>query len=379
MNKTIKIILWLVVAIIVTAGIWYGVSKKPTVSTTKEPIKIGFIGPLSGDVAAAGETERNVIEMAIKEISDQGGINGRKLEVIYEDSKCDGKEAATAIQKLINVDRVKIVLGGCCSSETLGAAPIAEQNKVILFSAFSSNPKISEAGDYIFRNTPSDSEGGKVAATMIKEKKVAVISENIEYAQGVREVFKQEFPKLGGEIVGDEVFTPGEKDFRSYLIKIKSKNPEALFVNPKSPSAAGLIIKQARELGMNVPIYGNFILGSKDTLDIAGKLANGVVFFDTPTLDLKNPKAASFLNKYKSLYGEPFNELQAGSRYDSVYIIANALKKCGEDTECIKNYLYNMDWYDGVIGRYKFDQNGDAVGLKFVIKEIIDGKVVERK
>ena len=161
MNKTAKIILGL---IIVAAIIWIGVGLIKPVST--EPIKIGYIGPLTGGVAAYGETEKNVIELALQEINSSGELN-RKLEVIYEDGKCDGKDAATAAQKLINIDKVKIILGGACSAETLAAAPLAEENKVILFSSFASNPSISQAGDYIFRNCFSDADFGKADAEFI--------------------------------------------------------------------------------------------------------------------------------------------------------------------------------------------------------------------
>lgn len=344
------------------------------------PIKIGFIAPLTEDAATYGQGEKNAVEMAVREINAAGGVNGRMLEIIYEDGKCNGKDAVTAIQKLINIDKVKVVLGGVCSAETLGAAPVAEQNRVILFSSFSSNPDIAEAGDYIFRNCISDLQGGKDGAEMVKEKKVGLLTENTDYSQGVREVFKEEFKRLGGEILADEIYALKEKDFRTYLAKIKEKNPEALFINPgTSSSAGGLIIKQARELGIEAAIYGNFILGAQDSLEVAGELANGVVFFDAPGLSKDNPKVVSFLHEYKSKYGAPPNEYEVGARYDSVFIIAGALRVCGEDTNCLKNYLYGMGWYDGTIGRYKFDSKGEVVGLGFAIKEIRGGEVIERR
>ena len=374
MNKTI---IWLIVIIVVIAGIWWGVSRRPT---EEEVIKIGFIGPLSGDEAKGGESELNAINLALEDLGWK--INNKKVKIIAEDGKCNGKEAATAAQKLINVDKVKVILGGACSAETLGAAPITEANKVILFSAFSSNPQISEAGIYIFRNYPSDTLGGKKGAEMIKEKKVAIITENTDYSMGIREVFKKEFIKRGGKIVADEIYTPGEKDFRTYLIKIKSASPEAIFINPgTSPGTGGMIAKQAKELKFNLPLYGNFLLGTQDALEIGSEALEGAIFFDTPTLDLKNPKAKNFISRYKEKYGEPFNELEVGARYDSVFIIANAIKRCRENTDCIKNYLYAMPEYHGTIGTYRFDENGDPIGLTFIVKKIINGKpeAIEQK
>jgi branched-chain amino acid transport system substrate-binding protein len=320
--------------------------------------------------------------MAVEEINSIGGINGRKIEVIYEDGKCNGKDAVTAAQKLINIDKVKIILGGACSGETLAVAPLAEQNKVILFSAFSTSPDITNAGDFVFRNAPSDAQNGKDSAELIfndRHRNVAVLTENTDYGQSVRKVFKQRFEELGGKIVADEVYSPDSKDYRVQLTKIKAAKPDAVFFIPQNGISGGLAVKQAKELGINVPYYGIVVFSSGDALKAGGKALEGLVFTDTPGLSSENPKAVSFLEKFKSKYPAPASDYEIGARYDSVYIIANALKKCGEDTECIKNYLYNMDWYNGVIGRYKFDQNGDVVGIKYVIKEIKNGKVVERK
>ncbi len=376
MTKTTKTILWIVVALIVIGGIWYGVSTEEE----KETIKIGFVGPLTGDGSVYGQGEKNAVEMAISEINKKGGINGRPLKVIYEDGRCNGKDAVTAAQKLINVDRVKIILGGTCSSETLGIAPVAEENKVILFSAFSSNPKITDAGDFIFRNCYSDFLGGKEAARMIKERKIALITENTDYSQGIREVLKKEFRKLGGEIIANEIYEPGEKDFKTHLIKIRKENPEAIFINPgTSATDGGLIIKQIKELGINSVLYGNFLLGSQDTLEIAGDVMEGVVFFDAPGLRADNPKAVNFLKKYKENYPSPGSDYEIGARYDSVYIIAGSLEECGEDTRCIRDYLYDLEKYEGVIGTYNFDENGDVVGGRMAVKEIINGEPVERK
>src|SRR3989344_5758192 len=135
----------------------------------KENIRIGFIGPLSGDVASIGQSVKAAIELGVEEVNQAGGINGQPLEVIYEDGKCGPKDSTDAANKLINIDKVPVIIGGGCSSETLAAAPIAETSKVTLLSYCSSNPKITESGDYIFRTYPSDAFQGKVAAEKIYE------------------------------------------------------------------------------------------------------------------------------------------------------------------------------------------------------------------
>jgi len=372
MTKTLQIIIGIVIIIVIVVLVVVFYKPAP-----KEVIKIGFIGPLSGEGAILGEGERNAVEMALEEINEKG-IRGKKLKVIYEDGKCDSKEAATVAQKLINIDKVKIILGGLCSSETLGAAPIAETNKVILFSAFSSSPDITEAGDYIFRTVLSDTHPdiiGPILPYLGEHKTVAVITENTGYSMGIRKGLKEQLPSYNVDIVADEIFPPGEKDFKTYLIKIKSANPEALFINAgTSADTPGLIVKQAAELGLTAKLYGNYLLIGSEAIKIAGDLLEGAMAYDAPLLDESNPRAKTFMEKYKARYGEPYSFWDAGARYDTVYIIADALEECGENTDCIKNYLYNMDWYEGTIGRFKFDEKGDVLGIKCVVKKIIDGK-----
>ncbi|MBW2990236.1 ABC transporter substrate-binding protein [Candidatus Woesearchaeota archaeon] len=346
----------------------------------KEPIQLGFIGPLTGDAAAFGQTEKHAVELAVEEINNAGGINGRLLEVIFEDGKCNGKEAATVTQKLINIDNVKIILGGACSSETLGAAPITEANKVILFSAFSSSPDITQAGDYVFRTVIPDTHPdliGPLLPHIAENKNIAIITENSDYAIGIRKGLKEQLPSFNVDIVADELYASGEKDFRTYLTKIKSANPDALFVNvATSSNAPGLIVKQAAELEMDVKFYGNFLLFAPESLEFVGDILEGAKVFDAPLLDESNPKADAFMEKFKARYEEPFSFWEAGARYDTVYITRNALEECGEDTDCIRDYLYDMNWYLGTIGKYKFDENGEVLGIKGAVKEMVNGEVV---
>lgn len=367
---------WIVGVIVVVAvvAIGYFVSKGPSGPVSTEPIKIGFIGPLTGDGATYGMDEKNAITLAVEEINNADGIKGRKLEIIYEDGKCSGKDAATAAQKLINVDKVKIILGGACSGETLSAAPITEQNKVILFSTLSTSPDITKAGDYIFRNSPSDLDVAKGYAQFIVNKagykNIAIISENTDYAGSVRKVFNEEINQLNGKIVADEVFKQGERDFRTNITRIKSSNPEAIFINPQSGVTGGLALKQIRDLGVKAPIFSVFVFGGKDALEAAGSAAEGLIYFDV--VGLATGKGKSFADKFIARFGKiGGNDYDTGARYDSVFIIANALKKCSENTECIKNYLYDMDWYDGTIGKYKFDANGDVFGIEPLTPKII--------
>ena len=369
MKKYILITI-IILILITTVG---AISQK----TNKDTIKIGFIGALSGDGAAYGETEKNTTEIAINEINNSGGIKGRKIEIIYEDGKCSGKDATNAIYKLINIDKVNIILGGTCSSETLAIAPIAEQNKILLLSAFSSNPTITNAGDYIFRNSPSDSDVAKLDAHTIasKYKTVAMLSENTDYSQGVHTIMNKIFQDKGITVVSDEVYTSGTKDFRSVLIKMKETNPEVMYINPGTDiKAGGLIVKQARELGIKVPIHGNLNLATTDAIVAGGEFMNGVVSDDSTGL---SNKGNALLKKYISIYGKaPSIEFEMGAAYDRVYIIKNAIESVGTDPTNIKNYLYKITDFDGALGKYHFDSNGDVVGIGFMNIVLQDGNKI---
>ncbi len=368
-----KTLLW-VVGIFVIILIVVSVTGKD--QTNNGPIRIGFIGPLSGDGASFGETDKGAVEMAVEGVNSKGGINGRLVEIIYEDGKCNGKDSVSAMSKLVNVDKVGIVLGGGCSSETLAIAPLAEKNKVILFSAFSSNPSITSAGDYIFRNSPSDTDVGKLdAGTIIKKgyKKVAILSENNDYAQGVRNVMVKEFAVSSSTVVFDEVFPVGTTDFRDYVIKVKLSNPDVIYINPGSSGKPGaFFVKQLRESGSKLSIHGNFALGSPDSFEIAVGYLDGVIISDSIQ---PGDKLVALSKLYEDKYGKKVaNDFLVGASYDRANIIIEAIKAVGTDPSKVKDYLYSLPNFDGILGNYHFDNNGDVVGGPFYTEYVIKGK-----
>jgi branched-chain amino acid transport system substrate-binding protein len=379
MNIVEKTVLW---AVVIGLVAWGGVTllKKGGVNQTTEPISIGVIAPLTGDAAAFGDPIVNSFQMAADDINSNGGINGRQIQLIKEDGKCSGKDSTSAAQKLINIDKVKIIIGGACSGELLAIAPIAEANKVIVISPSASNPDITNAGDY--RNSPSDAQGGAdLADMMIKShKKVAIISENTDYAQGTRVVFNKKFQEDGGTIVSDESYLVDTKDFRTIVSKIKSSGAEAIIINPQSGISAGMIMNQIRDMGLKQPVFGLIILSDSDFIKTAGKHAEGVMGVSLPILDPKNQLASDFLSRYRQKYGAGNAEFYMAGAYDIVNILGDAIKASGGvDTEKIKNYLYKIENYNGLIGTYEFDQNGDLSGIRYVPQIIKDGKAVELK
>ena len=372
MKKQIWILI-LILAVIVVGVLIYS-SQKPTQPSEKEVIKIGFIGALSGDVAAYGQTQLNSINLAVEEINQN---RKQKIEVVAEDGKCSGKDAATAVQKLVDIDNVKIILGFTCSSELLSTVSITEPKKVIVFSSFSSNPQISDAGEYVFRNCPTDFDWAPYAAEIMYGdgfRKLAILSENTEFAVGAKNIIKNGFTEEEGSVVADELYEQNSKDYRTQITKIKAANPEVIFLLPNSAISAGLAAKQIREMGLTVPIYSTYVWTGKEAMDAAGKASEGIYFFDVPVLNKDNIKTTDFLSKYNSKYGAPAHDFLAALSYDTAQITEGGLKKCKEDINCLRDYLYSLKNYNGTAGIYSFNEKGDEVGISFVKKQIINGK-----
>jgi branched-chain amino acid transport system substrate-binding protein len=363
MNKTAKTILWLVVAVIILAGIYYGVSKKPTAPTIKEPIKIGVIAPLSGEMANWGESMKGGIEIAVDELNSTGGIDGRRIEIILEDNQaCDKTASVTAFRKLIDVDKVKVVMIGC-SGATLAVAPLAEENKVILLTPMASAAKISEAGDFIFRTSISDNIQGKILGKYIIEKlnfkKIGVIYVNNDYGLGLFDNLKSTFENMGGKIVQAEKYEFGATDFKTQLIKIKAQSPDALLIISYG-SEGGLIAKQARELGINIQIIGTDNFGTKEVVE-SGKSAVEGAIFSTPALDETKPEIQILKAEFQKRYGkEPPILIAVADAYDAAKILLKAIQMKGYDAFGIKDYLYSVKDYLGVTGIITINKNGDA-------------------
>jgi len=370
MNKTTKIILGIVVAIIVIGGIWYGASKKP-----KETIKIGVIGPLTGDIAEYGQNIKNAVDLALEEINNTGGINGRKLQLIYEDHACEPSKAVTAIRKLINIDKVDLILSEACSSPALAMAPIAEQEHKLLMLCTESNYKIKDAGDYIFRVYPSDAFQGKKLAEMISSKEyknVALIYINNDYGLGLKKVFEAEFLKLGGKTLITETHQMGATDFRSQITKIKATKPEVI-VLAEHPKDGALIMKQLQELGVNVPIYGSDAMKDEVVIQTAGSAAENLI-----TVFPVHPKGADY-DQFELVYKNKYGKIPEGYAlygYDALKLIALIIDKVGLDPIKIKDELYKVKDYKGVTGVIGFDDFGERISVDYNVYMIKNGQFV---
>lgn len=370
--KAVHIIGILILAIIIIGGAAVLVGRPAvTGNVTKETIKVGSILPLTGEAAEIGLRAQESINLALEEINSQGGINGKQIEVIFEDSKCDARAGSDAATKLINFDRVSIIIGGLCSGETLGAAPLAEQNKVVLLSPCSSAPKITQAGDYIFRVYPSDSFQGSFGAEYVFNKgirKVAILHTIGDWGNGIKDVFKQRFTELGGQIVAEESFEQSATDLRSQLTKIKAANPELIYM-PAYSQGAGLILKQAKELGINAKFLDGDGGDDPNVIKVASDAAEGF------QVTVASSGSDVFSQRFKNKFGhEPL--VCTSYSYDATNIVAQILKKIGNNGENIKTELYNVKNYNGVTGSISLDSNGDRTTAEYIIREVRNGTFV---
>ncbi len=375
MNKKTIIIIAVVIMIGIIWAITRNINKQ---NTGNETVKIGVIEPLTGGAAAYGEVAKNGFSLAIDEINSSGGIGGKKIEVVYEDSKCTAKDALGAAQKLVNTDQVQYLLGAMCSGEVLAVLPLTE-SKPMIFIGEGSSPDITGKGKYFFRTWPSDSLSCKALADYLvpKYKKIAVITEKTDYSSALDKSFEENVLALGGQVVASETFSGDTKDFRAILSKIKDSNPDLLFINPQTGPVAALIAKQARDLGIQSQFTTFFFTG--DEFVKANKDVNGTIVLDVPSLDLNRPTAIDFTNKYKEKFGVMNYPFVAGQTYDYVYLVKQAIEKVGSDPVKVKDYLNNMPAYKGIIGDFSFDQNGDVKGIGFSFKKVEGNTIVDLK
>ncbi|MFH1500764.1 MAG: ABC transporter substrate-binding protein [archaeon] len=376
-RKTLNILIGIVIVVVVVNLILLLAALSPTgkvVSESGGEVVIGAIMPLTGDISTIGQNTREGIELAVKEVNDAGGINGKKLRVIYEDGQCGPKEASNAANKLVNVNKVPVIIGGLCSSETLAVAPIAESSGTVAFSMCSSNPGITDAGDYVFRSYPSDNFQGKYAAQYayneLGARDVAIMSCLSDWCFGIQEVFTDEFENLGGKVVEVEEFEMTATDLRTQLTKIKQKDPDMIYF--LSYTDAGINgLKQIKELGINVPVLGGDAWNDPKLATDSGSAAEGIMWAEVYT-----PLTSSFKADLKARTGSDEITLCTPQGYDNVHIIAEIMRRVGTDPDAIRDALYSVEGYPGVSGVITIDGNGDLASANYVIKTIKNGKAV---
>lgn len=333
-------------------------------------IKVGGNFELTGGVASFGKSTFNGFKMAIDEVNAAGGVNGKKINFIYTDNKSEISEASNATTKLITKDKVSVVVGPVVSASVLASAQIATDNKVPLLTPTGTNEKITfdngKLREYLFRSCFIDPLQGEVmanfAAKSLNAKKIAVyLDSSSDYSKGLAQVFTETTKKLGGQIISQEAFLQKDTDFKATLTKIKAQNPEVIFI-PAYYQEVGMIVKQARELGMNMPIIGVDGWDSPRLAEIAGADAlNNTYFCNHYSPEDKDPRIQKFVADYKKIYNQAPDAL-AALGYDAGLMLVDALKRANStDPKAIRDALAKTKDLQVVTGKLSLDAKHNPV------------------
>ena len=337
---------------------------KPADQSGGETIKVGEYASLTGSEATFGQSSHKGTQLAVDELNANGGVLGKKIQLLTEDNQSQAGQSATVVRKLISSDGVVAILGEVASSRSLEAAPICQQNKIPMISPASTNPKVTEAGDYIFRVCFIDPFQGTVMANFarktLKLQKVAVLTDvKSDYSVGLAKFFKEGLVADGGKIAVEQNYSGGDKDFNAQLTSIKASNPDGIFV-PGYYTEVGLIALQAKQLGLTVPIFGGDGWESSSLVPIGGAALEGDYFSTHFSPEDTSPAVQNFVKQYKQKFNET-PDAMAALGYDSVMILADAMKKTGStDGAKVRDALAAEKDFPGVTGNLTMDANRNA-------------------
>ncbi len=343
-----------------------------------DTILIGEFASLTGKEATFGMSSHEGTLLAIKEINAAGGVLGKQLELKTEDDQSKAGEPANVVNKLISKDGVVAILGEVASSRSLEAAPICQQNGIPMITPASTNPKVTETGDYIFRVCFIDPFQGTVMANFatktLNAKKVAVFTDvKSDYSKGLAKFFKEGFLKAGGTIAAELDFNGGDKDFKAQLTAIKSAAPDAVFI-PGYYTDVALIAIQAKQLGLNIPLIGGDGWESEKLVELGGEAVEGHYFSTHYAADAASPKVTAFVEAYKKDFNNKVPDCMAALGYDSVYFLADAIKRAGSTEPAkLRDALAATKEFDAVTGKVAINAQRDAV-KSAVILQVKGGK-----
>lgn len=344
----------------------------------EEVIKIGAVLCLTGSGSVYGQDSKRGLELAQEIINSNGGISDKKIQLVFQDDKTLPSFALSAASFLINTERVPVIIGAVTSSSTLAIAPLANQNKTILFSPGASSPKITNAGDYVFRNWISDTYEGKRIAeytfNVLKKSEVFILYINNDYGEGLKDVFQKRFEELGGKVLGVDGYLQGSTNFRANLTKLKKLKPQGIYL-PGYYQEIALILNQSKELGVKSQFLSCVSFEDPELLKIASTNAENVIYA-TPYFNAND--SALVVKEFTTLFKRKFAREPgtfAAHSFDAFQIIVKALISAGSDSEKIKSFLYKLNNYQGVTGITSFDKNGD-VEKPVSVKTVKDGRFI---
>ncbi len=356
-----------------TAAIFSACDKK-----SADTIVVGEFASLTGKEATFGISSHEGTQLAVEELNGAGGVLGKQVKLLTEDNQSKPGESANAVNKLIAKDGAVAILGEVASSRSLEAAPICQKEGIPQISPSSTNPKVTETGDYIFRVCFIDPFQGTVMANFakktLKAQKIAIFTDvKSDYSKGLAKFFKEAFIAGGGQIVQELDFNGGDKDFKGQLTAIKGANPEGVFV-PGYYTDAALICIQAKEVGLTVPIFGGDGWESEKLTEIGKEAVEGTYFSTHYSPDAGGPKGAAFVAAYKKRFNGKLPDAMAALGYDSAMILADAMKRAGvTEGAKVRDALAATKDYEAVTGKITINAKRDAE-KSAVILQVKNGK-----
>ena len=342
------------------------------VATTGDTIRVGVYGDTTGATSSFGVSTKNGIQLAFEEINAAGGVNGKKLEMVFEDDQGSPEKAKTVISKLINQDKVVAVLGEVASSNSLAAAPVAQEAKIPMITPSSTNPKVTEVGDYISRVCFIDPFQGSVmakfAANTLKAKTAAVLGDNSsDYSKGLTQFFEQEFVKLGGTVITKQTYAQKDQDFKAQLTQMRDQKPDVIYI-PGYYGEVGIIARQARELGMNQPLLGGDGWDSPELWKLGGAALKNAYISNHYSADNPAPEIQNFVKSYNAKFGVAPDSL-AALAYDAAKVLVDAIKRAGgTESAKLKDAINATKGLAGVTGSITLDASRNAVKPAVVLE-----------
>jgi branched-chain amino acid transport system substrate-binding protein len=346
----------------------------------RSTIQIGFFGDLTGPTFNFGLSAKNGVLMAADEINQSGGINGHNIDIIIEDDKGSPEEAAQITGKLIERYKVIAIIGAGASGNSLAAAPKAQSAHVPLIAPSSTNPAVTQAGDYIFRACFIDAFQGEVmarfAANTLKAKKAAIMLDfNSPYSRGLTDFFEFSFAKLGGEIVLKQSYSQGDANYRGQLSAIKAADPDVIYI-PGYYGDVAIIAKQARQLGLTVPLLGGDGWDAPELWELGGDALNGSYISNHYSADDPSETIQRFVHGYRQRNGNQTPDAHAALAYDALRFLAAAIQKAGTgEGPKLRDALSQTKNFAGVTGIISMDRDRNAVKPAVVLK-LQDGRYV---
>lgn len=330
------------------------------VKKDEKEIRIGVIAPLTGDAAIYGTALKKGLDLAKDKINSEGGLQGKSVSLRYEDSQADSKTAVSAFNKLVNIDKVSLIIGDMFSTTTLSIAPLAQKNKILLLSPTASSEEVPKTGDFVFSIYPYDSYEGKFIANSIfhniHKKTAAIICVQATAMIAAKNAFIKTFKELGGEVLIEDNYPPKTNDFRSILAKVKDVNPEVIYIPGYLEEIAKILI-QAKEMDVKSQFITISTAYDENLFSLAGNTAEGLIlsapFFDRTS---NNPQVIKFKESYKRKYNESPN-VWAAYGYDALNIISKAYSNSLTNNTPLNHELSKIRNYSGVTGKTSFLRN----------------------